>query len=598
MKSSANLEMRISTLTLLKGIWFHLSQRRRIQLCLLVFVMLISGAAELLSLGVVMPFLTVLSDPESLWNQPLVQVFIAHLGYTHPRQLVIPITIAFALAALFAAILRLFNLWFSGRLSAAIGSDLSCDAYRRTLYQPYEVHLQRNSASVIASTTTQIGTTVAGLSALLQLTTALVIAFGLFTGLLLVDPVVAVSAAALFGGAYSSLAVTSRRELQINSYKISSAVGWQLKALQEGLGAIRDVLLDGTQNSYLQIYSEADRPLRQLQAKNSFLSAFPRYTIEALGMVAIAVLGGLLVLQNGVVISVIPLLGTFALGAQRLLPALQQIYGGWAALKGYQKSIHDVLEMLNQPLPVLTSSRKSLLLKKNICFSEVRFRYTNDSEEVLRSINFEIQRGERIGVIGTTGSGKSTTIDLLMGLLVPSSGKIYVDGIDLHDPVNHDILLAWRSSIAHVPQSIYLADSSIAENIAFGVPEEKIDFEKVRKVAKQAQISSYIECMPEAYETFVGERGIRLSGGQRQRIGIARALYKEAQILVLDEATSALDNSTEQAIMTTVNSLSKELTVVMIAHRLSTIQNCDRLIKLENGIVISNVSPQADQSSK
>ena len=244
-----------------------------------------------------------LSDPESLWNQPLVQVFIAHLGYTHPRQLVIPITIAFALAALFAAILRLFNLWFSGRLSAAIGSDLSCDAYRRTLYQPYEVHLQRNSASVIASTTTQIGTTVAGLSALLQLTTALVIAFGLFTGLLLVDPVVAVSAAALFGGAYSSLAVTSRRELQINSYKISSAVGRQLKALQEGLGAIRDVLLDGTQNSYLQIYSEADRPLRQLQAKNSFLSAFPRYMIEALGMVAIAVLGGLLVSQNGVVIS-------------------------------------------------------------------------------------------------------------------------------------------------------------------------------------------------------------------------------------------------------------------------------------------------------
>ena len=386
-------------------------------------------------------------------------------------------------------------------------------------------------------------------------------AIGLLIGLLLIDAPVALAAAALFGSAYGLLATTVRRELSLNSHKIAEASNLQLKALQEGLGAIRYVLLDGNQHIYYEVYRLADRPQRQLQAKNSFLGAFPRYALEALGMVSIALLGALLVIQRGSSTTVIPLLGTLALGAQRLLPALQQIYSGWALLKGSSASIKAVLEILNQPLPSPISVAEPMPLCESIHVETAHFRYGSDQPEVLRGLDLEIFRGERIGLIGSTGSGKSTTVDLLMGLLTPTAGRVLVDGKDLHDPMQPGRLVAWRSAIAHVPQSIYLADCSIAENIAFGVPREEIDLVRVKQAAEQAQISSFIESSAEGYSSFVGEQGVRLSGGQRQRIGIARALYKQARVLVLDEATSALDNVTEQALMDALNELSKELTL-------------------------------------
>jgi len=581
-----------STRTVLLGIWGHLSRRRRIQLGLLLVVTLASGGAELVSLGAVLPFLAVLSDPERLWQQPLVQALAGRVGFTQASELLLPATLVFGVAAVLAAVVRLANFGLNVRLAAAVGSDLSCEAYRRTLYQPYEVHVQRNSAAVIAGTTTQINQTVAALNALLQLITSAVVAAGLLTGLLVIDAPLAVAAAALFGSAYGLLAITARRELRRNGQKIAEASSQQLKVLQEGLGAIRDVLLDGSQPTYLQIYRQADRPQRQLLAKNLFLGAFPRYALEALGMVAIALLGGLLVLHRGSGAAVIPLLGAWALGAQRLLPALQQIYSGWASLKGYNAAIQAVLTMLNQPLPQLATVTDSLPLRDAIRLAAVNFRYGPEQPEVLRGLELEIRRGECIGLIGSSGSGKSTTVDLLMGLLAPSAGRVLVDGADLHDPEHPERLAAWRAAIAHVPQSIYLADCSIAENIAFGVPRDQIDLARVQHAAAKAQIASFIEASPKGYRSFVGERGIRLSGGQRQRIGIARAMYKQARVLVLDEATSALDTGTEEAVMEAINNLNQSLTVIMIAHRLSTIQSCDRVIRLAQGTVSADGPPQ------
>jgi ABC-type bacteriocin/lantibiotic exporter with double-glycine peptidase domain len=575
-----------STRTLLRGIWSHLSLRRRIQLGLLLVVMLASGVAELVSLGAVLPFLAVLSDPERLWQQPLIQALAVRVGLTAARDLLLPATLAFAAAAVLAALVRLTNLWLNCRLAAAVGSDLSCEAYRRTLYQPYSVHVQRNSAAVITGTTTQIGRTVAALTALLQLITAVVVALGLLTGLLLIDWAVALGAAAMFGSVYGLLAITARQELRRNSERIAQAAKQQVKALQEGLGAIRDVLLDGNQRIYVEIYRQADRPQRQLQAKNQFLGTFPRYAVEALGLVAIALLGGFLVLQQGSGARVVPLLGALALGAQRLLPALQQIYGRWSILKGFNADLAGVLSMLNQPLPKQVTVAAPLPLHQSIRLEAVHFRYIPEQPEVLRGLDLEIRRGERIGLIGSTGSGKSTTADLLMGLLEPSQGRILVDGADLHDPAHPERLAAWRAAIAHVPQSIYLADSSIAENIAFGVPKGQIDLEWVRQAAEQAQIASFIEASPEGYQSFVGERGIRLSGGQRQRIGIARALYKQARVLVLDEATSALDNETESAVMDSLRHHDFAVTVFMIAHRLTTVTRCDRLIRMNQGKIL------------
>ena len=553
-------------------------------------MMLASGGAELVSLGAVLPFLAVLSNPERLWQKPLVQLLATLFGFTQAGDLLLPSTLMFAAAALLAALIRLTNLWINGRLAAAVGSDLSCEAYRRTLYQPYEVHVQRNSAEVITATTAQIGRTVVALNSLLQLITSAVVAVSL-----LVVYFYRCSSCNWrcdsFGGAYALLGSSSKRELRRNGQKIAEASKQQFKALQEGLGSIRDVLLDNSQPTYLQTYRQADRPQRLLQAKNTFLSVFPRYAFEALGMVSIALLGWLLVLQRGSGSSAIPLLGVLALGAQRLLPALQQIYSGWASLKGYSAAIHAVLAILGQPLPPLVKASKPFLLRDCIRLEGVHYRYQPEQPEVLRGIDLEIRRGERIGFIGTTGSGKSTTIDLLMGLLKPNSGMMLVDGEDLHDHSLPERLVAWRSAIAHVPQTIYLSDSSIAENIAFGVHREQIDMERVRHAASQAQIGGFIESSSDGYESFVGERGIRLSGGQRQRIGIARALYKQASILVFDEATSALDTSTEQALMDAINRLSKDLTIIMIAHRISTVQRCDRVIRLEEGVVTADGPP-------
>lgn len=578
------------TRTLLLGIFSILSRRRRIQLGLLLVVMLASGVAELVSLGTVLPFLAVLTSPEQLWQKPLVQALALRAGFIGPAQLLLPATSAFVAAAVLAATVRLTNLWLNTRLAAAIGSDLSGEVYRRTLYQPYEVHVQRNSSTVINTITLQVGRTVGALNSVLILTTSLVVAAFLLSGLLLINWKVALAATALFGSAYILIINISRSNLSRNSRQITAASSQLVKAVQEGLGAIRDVLLDGSQPFYQEIYLKADRCQRQLQAKNDFLASFPRFVLEALGMAAIALLGLLLVGQKGGGGEVIPLLGALALGAQRLLPALQRAYTGWASLRGFNADLAGVIELLKQPLPPMFRASAPLELNYAIKLQGVRFRYAPQSPEVLSGLDLEIRRGERIGLVGSTGSGKSTTVDLLMGLLVPSGGRLLVDGLDLHDPLYPKRLLAWRAAIAHVPQSIYLADASIAENIAFGIPKDQIDLERVQDAAAQAQIASFIEGSAGGYKSFVGERGIRLSGGQRQRIGIARALYKEARVLVFDEATSSLDNITEQAVMHAIEWLSKELTIVIIAHRLSTVQNCDRVIQIEMGKLYASQS--------
>jgi ABC-type multidrug transport system fused ATPase/permease subunit len=445
--------------------------------------------------------------------------------------------------------------------------------------------MQRNSSGVITGITTQTSQVVLVLNATLQLVTAAVVAVGLLGAMLAIDWPVACTALAVFGMAYGVLSVTARRQLVANSRVVADASQLQLKFLQEGLGAIRDVLLDGNQATYLAIYRQADLPMPQRQAQSTFLAAFPRYALEALGLALIALLALLLSWQRSGSSAVIPLLGTFALGSQRLLPALQQMYASWALIKARQSAVVDVLALLQQPVqhPALLLAPPPLPLSQAVQLERLRFRYGPDAPWVLGGIDLEIRQGERIGLIGSTGSGKSTLVDLLMGLLEPTAGRILIDGLDLHDPQQPERLAAWRATIAHVPQSIFLTDSSIAENIAFGIPKEQIDLDRVRQAAEQAQIAGFIESCPEGYDTFVGERGIFLSGGQRQRIGIARALYKRAQVLVLDEATAALDNTTEHAVMQAVEGLSRELTVVMIAHRLSTLARCDRVIELAAG---------------
>jgi ATP-binding cassette subfamily B protein len=323
-------------------------------------------------------------------------------------------------------------------------------------------------------------------------------------------------------------------------------------------------------------------------------------------MVLIALVAYELTARPDGVIGAIPVLGALALGAQRLLPILQQSYANWTLMRGRQESLVGVLELLEQPLPGYLDSPSVARVdfQKVIKLSRVGFRYSEDGSWVLSpGLDITIPKGGVVGIIGATGSGKSTMLDIFMGLLPPTVGTLEVDGVVVTEDSNR----GWQSRLAHVPQTIFLADTTIAQNIAFGVALHEIDHDLVKKVAKKAQISDAIESWTLQYATLVGERGVRLSGGQRQRIGIARALYKQADVIVLDEATSALDNKTEVAVMQALKTLGSDLTVILVAHRLTTLQNCSKIYELKDGrvnragsyqeIVLENVNDTNNKGS-
>ena len=384
--------------------------------------MLASGIAELISLGAILPFLAILANPDKLWEQSFLQFFIVRTGFTQPRDLIIPFTILFAAATILASIVRLSNLWLNGRFAAAVGIDLSCEAFMRTLYQPYSVHVQRNSATIISTITNDLSLSISAIKSFLQLITSVIVSLGLFCGLLIVDAQASLSITLIFIIAYGLISYTSRSELKTNSQKIVLASRLRLKILQESLGAIRDVLLDSSQNTYLLNYRSAELPHRLIQANNAYISSFPRFTLEAVGMIVLSLFGCIFVMQSGESVSVIPLLGVFALGAQRLLPSLQQIYSSWVNIKSSSSQIISLLTLLNQPIPSPSLSEKPLQFKETIKLENVSFRYTPDQSMVVQRLNLSILCGERVGIIGNTGCGKSTTVDILMGLLKPTSG--------------------------------------------------------------------------------------------------------------------------------------------------------------------------------
>ena len=548
---------------------------------LLLVLMVGASFAEILSIGAVLQFLAVLTAPERIFQLPVAQPLIRTAGMTNASQLLLPLTIFFGLAALISGGVRLLLLWASTRLSYAAGADLSISIYRRTLYQPYSVHVARNSSEIINGISTKTNTVIYILTSILNLISSTIILLAILITLVSVDPVIALAAFAGFGLHYALIIKITQSRLVVNSQRIAHESTQVIKSLQEGLGGIRDVLIDGTQAVYCQIYRNADLPLRHAQGNNLFISMSPRYALEALGMLLISGLAYMLALQPNGIAKAIPVLGVLALGAQRLLPILQLAYGSWSSIQGGQASLQDAIELLDQPLPDYADQppAKPLPFHKQIELKNLSFRYTEQTPLVLNNLNLPIARGSRTGFIGVTGSGKSTLLDIVMGLLQPTDGALEIDG----QPVTTSNNRAWQAHIAHVPQAIYLSDSSIEENIAFGIPKGKIDHNRVKQAAQQAQIAEIIESWPKKYKTYVGERGIRLSGGQRQRIGIARALYKQADVIIFDEATSALDNDTEQAVMEAIESLGHQLTLLIIAHRLSTLKNCSQVVELGDG---------------
>ena len=407
----------------------------------------------------------------------------------------------------------------------------------------------------------------------------------LVSAILITNFTLTLLAKVIFGSIYILITKKTKAQLLRNSQRVSDSRRKQIKSLQESFGAIKDVLMSGNQNTYLSLFRKNDKPMRRYEAQSSFIGMFPRFALEAFGLIFIALSSFILFNLTEDFNQYIPYIATFALGAQKLLPAMQSSYNASSAIRANLVSVLDVLEIISKEYKIIENSSKYEIheFKKSIKLSNLGFRYSSQLPFVLNKIDLEILPGQRIGIIGKSGSGKSTLLEIIMGLLEPSKGKLTVDDVDINYRKNPQIVSNWRKSISYVPQDIFLADSSFAENIAFGLKKEELDILLVKDCAKRAMIADFIEKTKFGYETNVGEKGVRLSGGQCQRIAIARALYKNNKILLFDEATSALDNKTESELMDSIENLSHDLTIIIIAHRLSTVKVCDKVFSIEDG---------------
>jgi len=581
----------------LLAVWQALSLHRRLQLLGLLLLMITGGLSEVLSIGAVIPLLALLAAPDSaISNTPITQI-LPRISLINASNTPLAIVFLFICVVIFSTIIRLATLSLNFWTAACVGTDLTHQAFKQTLNRSYIRHIETNSSQIVGSITTQSSQAVAALSSVLTLLSSSVVSLSIVAGLFCVSWRAAFAATAFFSSIYLLFSFSTRKKLNANSAVVAASSTQIVKILQESFGSIRDIIIDRKVDFYSAQYKELDRVFRTTQANSDFIGTSPRYFVEGAGLIVIAFLGYFLSASAGAPGSAFPLLGAFALGAQKLLPSMQQIFGSWSVMNAYSSSLTNLLELTKASSHIAATSYPSFDSRYSsiarISLKDVAFRYAPDSNLVLHDVNLEITRGQRIAILGKTGSGKSTLFDILMGLLAPSSGHMLLDQDSLKFDNSDGSLSSWQSIISHVPQHIYLTDATIEDNIAFGIPKENIDHDRVRKCAQSSMISDLIDSLPTGYSTIIGERGIFLSGGQLQRIGIARALYKKSKFLFLDEATSALDQDTESRVMKSIYDLDPEITVLMIAHRLSSVSLCDRFFRLDNGRIVECGHPSS-----
>ena len=581
--------------SLLLDLYRHIRPNRFKKIYLSFLVIFLTGLFESLTLALIGPFLTSISKPELLYENKYIIFIFNNFGFFIKSKIELLCILLFCIVAFLAAIFRVSSLWLNTRLSSTIGSDLSCDAYKKTLYQEYIIHINRNSSETISAITTHVNYTVLFLNQILQLFTSIIATGFIIFTLIVVNWKIALLLSTFCGTLYYLIAFFTKSKLKRNSKLIASKSKDQLKVLQEGLGGIREIILGNLQEDYLLKYNFAERPMRRYLANNLFMGASPKYIIESFGIITVA-LASLFLIRGAPIksfVNIIPIIGTFALAGQRLIPSLQQIYTNFSGMRSNSASVRSLLNILNQKSPYYDLIIKPIKDRdfswNSLILKEIKFRYPSNSKFIFDNLNLEIKKGDKLGIVGSTGCGKTTLIDLMMGYLKPSSGNIFLDEVPMHYENDISQIKRWQNVISYVPQKIYLKDDSIARNIAMLPSDQQINYELLNKVCKKSQLDKFINSLKNKYNTYVGEDGVFLSGGQRQRIGIARALYRQSKVIFLDEATSALDIETESSLIQELSKISKDLTIIIIAHRLETLKFCNRIINLSGNNNLSNL---------
>lgn len=544
--------------------------------------------AEVAGVAAIGPFMALVGDISLLQGDGKLAQLYALSGFESPRDFLFWLGIAVLIALSGAAAISMFTIWRLSLYAAQIGAEISTRLYKHYMQQPWLFHASGSSSQLtnrIALEATRITNMV--IQPLMLMNAKGVLALVMAIAIFVFNPFVALAGLLIFSLAYFVLYKTVRKHLSKNGRDISRANQQRFKLMNEGFGGIKDTLLLGRQAEFNQRFEKTSQNLGRAQGVTRGLSQVPRYAMEliAFGAVIFLVLY-LLSAYDGNLGDILPVLSVYALAGFKLLPAFQQMYTSLAQVKGNISSFDSIEEDLanSKDIRELEPSYNfgKLSPKSFIRLDNINFNYPGKEEKALNKLTLDIPVNQVIGLVGASGSGKSTAIDVLLGLIEPQSGSLVVDGEEIKGKEKR----AWQNNVGFVPQAIFLADSSIRENIAFGIPPEEIDESRVTKAAQMAHLDELLERLPEGLNTRVGERGIQLSGGQRQRIGIARALYDDAEVLVLDEATSALDGITEKLVMDAIHDFSGKKTIIMIAHRLTTVKQCDSIYILENGSVL------------
>lgn len=578
----------------IKLLWELTPVKQRAIFYKLSVLIVFAAIAEILSIIAVIPFVQVLTNSPELQSSESINNILKFFNITDMADIQVFFVVSFIFIVIIASLMRLLLLRYSAYASFSAGSIFSVNLYRNTLMLPYKTHIESNTSDDINSITAKNNTVIYGVvSPLCNLLSAFVIALTIIAGLIYVDPMTSLFIFTAFSSLYLLIGFYSKSRLNNNSKIIAKESTHVIQTLQEGLGSIRDVIIENAYESFIRVYKQADVPLRQAQASSVVISQSPRFILEGLGMTVIACVAlYFIIFKPGD--SLLTTLTVFALGSQRLLPILQQAYMSWSNIIGSSQSLSDVVSRLYEPdtqtneLQVDSSKPLEIIFNKSLELDSLSFSYAPSENKVFNNISFKISRGDKVGFIGESGCGKSTALDIIMGLLDPTKGEVLIDGYTLSRKNKKQ----WHSLIAHVPQRIFIADSSIKSNIAFGIEEDKINNVKLWEAITVAELESVVNKLSEKEHTILGENGAKLSGGQIQRIGIARAIYKNAPVLILDEATSALDSETENKVIDNIMQLPDTRTLIMVAHRLNTLLSCDYCLKFEHGDVSYSDAPK------